>query len=301
MPQHAMSVPNAEAAVVRAGFNAALLALVTQSAGPAAPTTTYAGQPWWDTTNSLMKIRNATNTAWVTTASFDGTTWIPYVDGVPPLTGPALTGIDSLTLTEQGAAPTTPANSLARYAKRVSGRLEAFIRDESSGAEIQETSNGLPAGVGIRSTSVSLVGVGSATITGIPAGTNLIIASGLDMGSPAGALLLRLGHAGGVANAGYVAATSRHTNGSAANVALSTTGFFFSPADPLVNATATYVLFRVSSNIWGVLAGASDTRDAGYIFSLQGRISLSGELDRVQLLLSSGSFTSGAFNLEAWR
>ena len=213
----------------------------------------------------------------------------------------SLLNLDYALLAEQGSPPATPANSLARYSRRVSGRLEAFIRDESSGAEIQETIAGRPAGLGVRSTSVSLVGVGSATITGIPAGTNFIIASGLDMASQGGALLLRLGHTGGVVDSGYIATTSRHTNGSAANVAPIGVGFALSPADPFVNATATFVLFRTTSNVWCVSAGASDTRDAGYVFSLQGRISLPGELDRLQLRLSSGAFTSGVFNLEAWR
>ena len=115
MPQHAMSVPNAEAAVVRAGFNSALLALVTQSSGTAAPSTTHAGQVWWDTTNNLVKVRNGTNTAWINSASFDGTTWIPYAGGLPVLTGPALTGIDSLTLAQQSSAPTTGANEITVF------------------------------------------------------------------------------------------------------------------------------------------------------------------------------------------
>lgn len=82
MPQHSLSLPNADGATVRAGINAALLALVSLSSGATAPATTVAGQLWWDTTNDLVKIRNGTNTAWIVVAAFDGVTWIPYRGGV---------------------------------------------------------------------------------------------------------------------------------------------------------------------------------------------------------------------------
>lgn len=47
------------------------------------PSVTTAGQFWWDTETNLVKVRNGANTAWVVTASFDGTTYIPYAAGLP--------------------------------------------------------------------------------------------------------------------------------------------------------------------------------------------------------------------------
>jgi hypothetical protein len=81
MSQNDFSVANADGATVRADLNSALQALATQSSGTSAPTTTYAGQVWWDTTNNLIKIRNGSNNAWITIASFDGTTHVPYSSG----------------------------------------------------------------------------------------------------------------------------------------------------------------------------------------------------------------------------
>lgn len=81
MSQNDFSIANADGATVRADINSALQALATLSSGASAPSTTYAGMIWWDTTNSLIKQRNSANTAWITIASFDGSTVIPYRAG----------------------------------------------------------------------------------------------------------------------------------------------------------------------------------------------------------------------------
>lgn len=83
MTQHAMVIDNGTGFAVRTAINGALVAQATQQGGPTAPLTTYAGQEWWDTTNNLIKKRNNINTAWVTIASYDGTTYIPYSRGLP--------------------------------------------------------------------------------------------------------------------------------------------------------------------------------------------------------------------------
>lgn len=64
--QDDQSVANAAGSVVRADINANLQALVTNSSGTSAPSTTWAYQFWADTTNGLMKQRNAANSAWIT-------------------------------------------------------------------------------------------------------------------------------------------------------------------------------------------------------------------------------------------
>ena len=77
MAQNDMVIANAAGATVRADINSALQAVITLSSGTSAPTTTVAGQLWWDTTNNLLKIRNGANTAWVDVADWDGVTWDP--------------------------------------------------------------------------------------------------------------------------------------------------------------------------------------------------------------------------------
>ena len=65
MSQDDMNVANSDGATVRADINSQLGALVTNSSGATAPSTTFAFQTWADTANDLLKIRNAGNSAWI--------------------------------------------------------------------------------------------------------------------------------------------------------------------------------------------------------------------------------------------
>lgn len=67
MSQHDFDIANQSGSAFRADLNNALLALASASSGASAPATTYAYQIWADTTNSVLKIRNAANTAWIDT------------------------------------------------------------------------------------------------------------------------------------------------------------------------------------------------------------------------------------------
>ena len=65
MSQHDLVIDNATGATVRSDLNAALQALGSQQSGSSAPGTPYAYEHWADTTNGVMKRRNAANSAWV--------------------------------------------------------------------------------------------------------------------------------------------------------------------------------------------------------------------------------------------
>lgn len=67
MSQHDYVIDNGPGAAVRGDINAALLAVVSLNSGPLAPTTTYAGQLWLDTSvgvQGTLKMRNLANTGW---------------------------------------------------------------------------------------------------------------------------------------------------------------------------------------------------------------------------------------------
>lgn len=66
MSQHDFVLDNQSGSSFRGDINTALQALVSQSMGTAAPSVTYAGQIWADTTNNLLKQRDTTNTSWIT-------------------------------------------------------------------------------------------------------------------------------------------------------------------------------------------------------------------------------------------
>lgn len=73
MSQHDMDVANASGANFRADVNLALQALVSNSSGNSAPSTTYAFQLWVDSslTPNILKIRNAANNGWISIGRVD--------------------------------------------------------------------------------------------------------------------------------------------------------------------------------------------------------------------------------------
>ena len=87
MSQHDGVLDNAPGATFRADANAALAAILGLSSGTSAPSTTYAYMLWADTTNTLLKQRNAANSAWITVGTLDATNL-----GLLALTGGTLTG-----------------------------------------------------------------------------------------------------------------------------------------------------------------------------------------------------------------
>jgi hypothetical protein len=59
---------------MRADMNSAYQALASNSSGATAPSTTFAHQWWYDTTNDKLMIRDAANTAWAEFSSGAGAT-----------------------------------------------------------------------------------------------------------------------------------------------------------------------------------------------------------------------------------
>lgn len=65
MSQHDMDIANQAGAAFRADLNLALQALVGNSSGTSAPTTTFPYMFWADTSAGVLKQRNSANTAWI--------------------------------------------------------------------------------------------------------------------------------------------------------------------------------------------------------------------------------------------
>jgi len=65
-------VSNGTGAAVRSDINGQLAALFTSHSGATEPATTYAYQPWADTTANVYKLRNGANSAWIELFELDG-------------------------------------------------------------------------------------------------------------------------------------------------------------------------------------------------------------------------------------
>lgn len=72
MSQHDYTIDNGDGATFRADINAVLAAILTANSGSTAPTTTAPFMFWADTANSVIKQRNAADTAWVTLWTLGG-------------------------------------------------------------------------------------------------------------------------------------------------------------------------------------------------------------------------------------
>jgi len=70
MSQHDYVIDNGSGAAVRSDINRALQALVSTNAGATEPSTTYAYMLWADTSTGTLKMRDGTNTTWVTLGDF---------------------------------------------------------------------------------------------------------------------------------------------------------------------------------------------------------------------------------------
>lgn len=69
------------AAVARVEINGALEALATLSSGATAPSTTFSGMFWHDTSTGILKIRSEADDAWINVGYLDQSTneFKPYV------------------------------------------------------------------------------------------------------------------------------------------------------------------------------------------------------------------------------
>ena len=92
MAQHDYNIANADFPSIRADINNALLAIATNTGGSTAPAVTFANQWWVDETNNLLRIRNETNTGWITVGSLDpsGNLFEPRVRAIQALDGNGL-------------------------------------------------------------------------------------------------------------------------------------------------------------------------------------------------------------------
>lgn len=87
MATHDYVIANASGAAVRQDINNALAAIVSNNSSATEPATTYAFQFWFDTTNNILKIRNAANSAWIDWITTTATVLLPDgAVGTPSLT-----------------------------------------------------------------------------------------------------------------------------------------------------------------------------------------------------------------------
>lgn len=87
--QASINVPNGTGLQVRTATNNALQAITTQQSGASAPSPSYAYQAWVDTSTSpaVYKIRNGSNTAWISIGTLNSTSNLFFGGNVDTVDG----------------------------------------------------------------------------------------------------------------------------------------------------------------------------------------------------------------------
>ena len=109
MSQHDLDIANQLFPATRTDLNNALQALGSTSSGTSAPSTTYANQLWYDTSNNFLYIRNEDNDANILIAELDQTNdTVEYFksDSVRTALIEFTDGDDAITIADGGAVTT---------------------------------------------------------------------------------------------------------------------------------------------------------------------------------------------------
>lgn len=280
MSQHDYNVSNQSFAAFRADVNNALVALATNNSGPLEPSTPYAFMDWPDQSTGLWKVRNSSNTAWVTIGPIDQ---VGY--GLAPLASPQFSGTPT--------APTAAAgNSTVQIANTafVAGALAPVAAAVASAAPVLGTMQSSTSGTAIN-------------FTGIPSYARKVtlLFNGVSQSS-ASDILVQLG-------VSTTATTSGYTHGQSVLVFTGgpTTVTTSSAGIPILNFLPSYIItgqlvinkLDASGNTW--LATGQFTTTAGAIGAITstGVVSLSGAPGMVRVTTAAGTaaFDLGSINI----
>jgi len=150
-------VANGSGSAVRADLNNQLAAVFTTHSGASAPSTTYAYQFWADTTAEELKIRNSTNSAWITLRGLDGAFTIP--DGSVGTPGLKFSS-DTNTGLYRSEADTIAFSTAGTYRMLIGGSLDT--NDGGPSLLWKTTSNPIENNVtGIQFTNTGRVNIGN--------------------------------------------------------------------------------------------------------------------------------------------
>jgi len=256
------TIDNATGAAVRTDLNNVFGAIATSNSGATEPTTTYAYMLWADTANTLLKIRNGANSAWITVGTLDAT-------NLGLIANPGTETAD-YTLATDGASTF----SWALRHRSTEGTAIAT----TSGSNHDFSS--LPAY--IKRITITLEGVSTDGTTDD--------------------LRIRIGPIGGVETTGYVSVSSDSTGATINTDAAATAGFDISGsalADATYSGILTLALVDSSANTWAISGSVADTTN-DRISHVAGTKSLANPLTIVSLTLTgtpTDAFDAGKVNI----
>jgi hypothetical protein len=181
---HDYVIANGTGAAVRSDLNDALAAIVSQNSSSTAPSATYAYMKWADISAGTMKMRNGTNSAWISLYELDGT----FVSDISLPTGTAaspglyFTGDVNTGIYSPGAD---------QLAISTGGTGRVFV--DSNGRLLVATSSsvnviGQPSSIQVESTATVLHGASFIRHGSTAAAAGAVLSLGRSRGSTVGSL-----------------------------------------------------------------------------------------------------------------
>ncbi len=169
MAQHDYNLINQSGASFRADLNNALAAIATNNSGTAQPSTAFSYEWWIDTASSVLKIRNAANSAWITTGislsqsnTFTGNaTTATTLQTARTINGVSFNGSANITFNTDSVAEGS--SNLYFTNERVDDRVDNLL---VAGSGISLTYNDA-------SNTLTIANTNDADITGVIAGNGL--------------------------------------------------------------------------------------------------------------------------------
>ena len=175
MANHDYNIANQTAPNFRADLNNALLAIVSTNSGSSAPSTTFANQLWYDTTNNKLMMRNEADNAWITVFESDQTNNrvnlitddIQYAtSAVTEVKNTSGTTVLSLQVPSQSTAETGTENTQVMTPLRTKQSIEAnSITTVSAGTGISVATSGTSRTVSTNLTAGSGISISGATVS----------------------------------------------------------------------------------------------------------------------------------------
>lgn len=285
MAQADLNVANQSGAAFRADLNNQLLALGTLQSGNSAPSTTYQGMLWLDTSTSpsTIKQRNDANNGWVTLGTLS-TNFGLFTNDVN-LSSTGYLDIPSGTTAQR---PGSPNSGMIRYNTTL-GIFEGYTTEWG------------------RISTGPLTEMGSQT----SAGTNNVFSSipswakkitvVFDAISLSGSanLLLQLGTSAAIESSSY-ASNCATVQSSATVITTDTFGIVTRLAGTSNYASGIIDLIKIYGNFWIAKGAVRHFGASDFVSTVTGQKNLSGAIGQLRLISSNGTDTfksSGAFNV----
>jgi hypothetical protein len=136
MATHDYVIDNQSFPSFRSDLNSVLSAVVSNNSNATAPSTTYAYQMWYDTSNNFWYMRNAANSTWIQLATFNQVSnTVNFIDSTGTIAGIATSATTTVMTLADGSIAINPAGYVSVGGAATQAGEIRFLEDTSDGTD----------------------------------------------------------------------------------------------------------------------------------------------------------------------